>query len=290
MSAANGKKSKKSGPNYFTSIISVGLVLFIVGILGVFYFQSTYLINSLKESFQLQLELKENINESDIIQYRKLLESEIFVKKVDYISKEQAVELMKEDLGENFIELLGFNPLFASLNVSLNAAYANPDSLVWINEKIRASNNVKDIVYDISLIESISKNSGKIAMITLGILSIFFVIALLLIDSTIRLAMFSNRFLIRSMKLVGATNWFIIKPFIFRGIFNGFVSGFLASLALIGLLIYAEKSLLLTTLFDQPQNLIYIILILIALGMLISWISTQRAVSKYLNSKLEDLY
>lgn len=290
MSTAQGKTRKKSGPSYFTSIVSVALVLFIVGILGVFYFQSTYLINSLKESFQLQLELKENNNEADILQYRKLLEAEPYIKSVTYISKEQAAEIMKQELGDDFIELLGFNPLYASINLTLQADYANPDSLVWIKEKIMSANYVKDVVYDLSLIESIAKNSGKIALVTVGILTLFFIIAIFLIDSTIRLAMFSNRFVIRSMKLVGATNWFIIKPFILRGIFNGFVSGMLASLGLIGLLIYAETSLLLGSVFDQPQNLIYIILILLALGMFISWISTHRAVGKYLNSKLEDLY
>jgi cell division transport system permease protein len=290
MSTQQGKSVKKSRPNYITSIISVSLVLFIVGVLMIFYLQSNYLITSLKENVQLQLELKDNINEADIFQYRKLLESAPYTKSVEFISKEEAARQMQRELGENFIELLGFNPLFSSLNVNLKAAYSNVDSIAWIQEDILKSNNVKDIIYDISLVEAIDNNAKKFAVAILAVFVVFLLIALFLIDSTIKLVMYSNRFLIRSMKLVGATHWFIIKPFVLRGIFNGFISGALAVLALIWLLIYAENKLYISSLFENWIDLTLIAISILLLGMLISWISTHRAVLKYLNSKLENLY
>jgi cell division transport system permease protein len=290
MSTQQGKSVKKSRPNYITSIVSVALVLFIVGFLMVFYLQSSYLVNSLKENVQLQLELKDNINEADIFQYRKLLESAPYVKGVEYISKDEAAKRMQKELGENFIELLGFNPLFASLNVNLKAAYSNTDSIQWIKEDILKSNHVKDIIYDLTLVEAIDNNAKKFAVIIAGVSLIFFLIAMFLIDSTIKLAMYSNRFLIRSMKLVGATHWFIIKPFILRGIFNGFISGTLASLALIWLLIYAENKLYISSVFENWTDLAIVVASILTMGILISWISTHRAVLKYLNSKLENLY
>jgi cell division transport system permease protein len=290
MSTQQGKSVKKSRPNYITSIISVSLVLFIVGVLMIFYLQSNYLITSLKENVQLQLELKDNINEADIFQYRKLLESAPYTKSVEFISKEEAARQMQRELGENFIELLGFNPLFSSLNLNLKAAYSNVDSIAWIQEDILKSNNVKDIIYDISLVEAIDNNAKKFAVAILAVFVVFLLIALFLIDSTIKLVMYSNRFLIRSMKLVGATHWFIIKPFVLRGIFNGFISGALAVLALIWLLIYAENKLYISSLFENWIDLTLIAISILLLGMLISWISTHRAVLKYLNSKLENLY
>lgn len=285
-----GKSIKKSSPNYITSIVSVALVLVILGFLGLFFLQSTYISKSFKENITLQLELKDNIKESDIFQYRKILEAEKFVKNVSYISKEDAAKNMENELGENFIEILGFNPLFASLNIGLHAEYAQPDSLVWIKEKIIASNNVKDIIYDDVLVDAINKNTRTLTLIILGVSILIFVIALILIDSTIRLAMFSNRFLIRSMQLVGATRWFIIKPFILKGILNGLVSGILAALTLVGLIFYTETKFPEIVIIQHQLDFIIVLASMIVLGVLISWLSTHRAVLKYLNVKLDNLY
>lgn len=285
-----GKSIKKSSPNYITSIVSVALVLVILGFLGLFFLQSTYISKSFKENITLQLELKDNIKESDIFQYRKILEAEKFVKNVTYISKEDAAKNMENELGENFIEILGFNPLFASLNIGLHAEYAQPDSLVWIKEKIIASNNVKDIIYDDVLVDAINKNTRTLTLIILGVSMLIFVIALILIDSTIRLAMFSNRFLIRSMQLVGATRWFIIKPFILKGILNGLVSGILAALTLVGLIFYTESKFPELVIIQHQLDFIIILASMIILGVFISWLSTHRAVLKYLNVKLDNLY
>lgn len=285
-----GKSIKKSSPNYITSIVSVALVLVILGFLCLFFLQSTYISKSFKENITLQLELKDNIKDSDIFQYRKILEAEKFVKNVSYISKEDAAENMENELGENFIEILGFNPLFASLNISLYAQYAQPDSLVWIKEKIIASKNVKDIIYDDVLVDAINKNTRTLTLIILAASILIFIIALILIDSTIRLAMFSNRFLIRSMQLVGATRWFIIKPFILKGILNGLMSGILAALALVGLIFYAERKFPELVIIQHQLDFIIILASILVLGVFISWLSTHRAVLKYLNVKLDNLY
>lgn len=285
-----GKSIKKSSPNYITSIVSVALVLVILGFLCLFFLQSTYISKSFKENITLQLELKDNIKDSDIFQYRKILEAEKFVKNVSYISKEDAAENMENELGENFIEILGFNPLFASLNISLYAQYAQPDSLVWIKEKIIASKNVKDIIYDDVLVDAINKNTRTLTLIILAASILIFIIALILIDSTIRLAMFSNRFLIRSMQLVGATRWFIIKPFILKGILNGLMSGILAALALVGLIFSAERKFPELVIIQHQLDFIIILASILVLGVFISWLSTHRAVLKYLNVKLDNLY
>lgn len=265
-------------------------MLWIIGLLGTFLLQSRNLTASLKENIQLQLELKDNLTENDILQYQSLLMSEPFVKEVKYVSKDEAAVMMQKELGENFMETLGFNPLYSSLNVNLNADYANADSIAIVTEKLMQGNNAKDIIYDSALVDAIDTNAKKIALI-IGVLSvILLIVAIILIDSTIKLAMFSNRFLIRSMQLVGATRWFITKPFILRGIFNGFVSGVLASIILIWMIYYLEQNILDLSIFKNWQDFAFVIGGILLLGMFISWISTHRAVSKYLRMKLDNLY
>lgn len=289
MSLREEKTARKSKPNYITAIISITLVLLNLGILGVALLLTRDLPNSIKENFEFQLELNE-LTKKEIDAYKLKLENNDFTKSVEFVSKEDAYKIMKEELGENFEDLLGFNPLYASLNLKLKSKYLNNKKIDEIKANILKSGYVKSINYDEQLIAIINNYSGKIILPLIGFSILLLIIALFLIDSTIRLSMYSKRFLVRSMKLVGATEWFITKPFIKSGIIIGLISGFLASIILIILVIPVTKFFLSVSILDNIFSLIIISLFLLALGVLISVLSTKKAVNKYLKLKLDDLY
>jgi len=289
MSLREEKSARKSKPNYITAIISITLVLLNLGILGVALFLTRDLPSSIKENFEFQLELVDNMTSAEIEAYQKKLESQDFTKSIEFVSKEEAYEIMKEELGE-YEDLFGYNPLYASLNLKLKSEYLKDEKIKEIEANIMKSGYVKSMNYDNKLIDIINNYSGKIILPLLGFSILLLVIALFLIDSTIRLSMYSKRFLVRSMKLVGATEWFITKPFIKNGIIIGAISGVLASFILITLVILTASFLLNINISLSIINLGSLALFLIVLGVLISLISTKKAVNKYLKLKLDDLY
>ncbi|MFT4968507.1 MAG: cell division transport system permease protein [Chitinophagales bacterium] len=290
MSSPQQKRPKKSSPTYFTSIVSVSLILLVLGLIGTFFIQSARLTQSVKENMAVQLVLKETLNESDRLQYAKQLEAEIFVKDLEQVSKEDAAELMKEDLGEDFIETIGYNPLPDAIVLHLNAAYSNNDSLAWIKEGILATKNVVAVNYDEKLADNISKFSSKVLIGMLVFLALLLLISFVVIDNTIKLSMFSQRFIIRSMQLVGAKRWFITKPFVFRAIFNGVLSALIAALLLLLGIFLFEKYVIDLNIFNNYLYFAFVTLSLIAIGIVIPLISTYFAVRKYLRMKLDDLY
>lgn len=290
MSNTSIKRPKKSSPTYITSIISISLILFILGLIGVFFIQSAKLSQSVKENLTVQLILKENLNESDQLQYAKQLENAIYVKSLEQVSKDAAAELMKEELGEDFIETIGYNPLPDAINIHLNADYSNLDSLEWIKTEILQSKNVIAVNYDEQLMKNVANVSNKVLLGLLIFLALLILISYIIIDNTIKLAMFSQRFLIRSMQLVGAKPWFITKPFILRAVFNGILSAVIASLMLVLSVYLFEKYLVNLSVFETYLDFIIIFGGLITLGIIISLISTFFAVQKYLTMKLDDLY
>ena len=290
MSSPQQKRPKKSSPTYFTSIVSISLILLVLGLIGTFFIQSARLTQSVKENMAVQLVLKETLNESDRLQYAKQLEAEIFVKDLEQVSKEDAAELMKEDLGEDFIETIGYNPLPDAIILHLNAAYSNNDSLAWIKEGILATKNVVAVNYDEKLADNISKFSSKVLIGMLVFLALLLLISFVVIDNTIKLSMFSQRFIIRSMQLVGAKRWFITKPFVFRAIFNGVLSALIAALLLLLGIFLFEKYIIDLNIFNNYLYFAIITLSLIAIGIVIPLISTYFAVRKYLRMKLDDLY
>ena len=290
MSSNSNKRPKKSNPTYITSIISISLILFVLGLIGVFFIQSAKLSQSVKENLSVQLVLKENMNESNKLQYAKQLENAIYVKSVEQVSKEAAAELMKEELGEDFIETIGYNPLPDAIILHLNADYSNTDSLEWIKTEILQSKNIIAVNYDEQLMRDVANISNKVLIGLLIFLTILILISYIIIDNTIKLAMFSKRFIIRSMQLVGATPWFITKPFISRAVFNGILSAVIASLMLVLSVYLFENYLVNLSVFDTYIDFIIIFGGLISLGIIISLISTYFAVKKYLQMKLDDLY
>ncbi len=290
MSSPQQKRPKKSSPTYFSSILSISLILFVLGVIGTFFVQSSRLTQTLKENMAIQLVLQESVNESDRLQLSKQLEAEVFVKDVEVIDKEEAAALMKEDLGEDFLETIGYNPLPDAIVLHVNAVYSNPDSLAWITEKILSNQLVVAVNYDENLSKNITQFSSKVLVGMLIFLVLLVLISFIIIDNTIKLAMFSQRFIIRSMQLVGAKRWFITKPFVFRAIFNGVLSAVIASLALLVNMYLLEKYLIDLNIFSHYLDFLMVAGVLLLLGIVISLLSTFFAVRKYLRMKLDDLY
>lgn len=290
MSAQVGKNpGKRSKPSYIYSIISITLVLFMLGMLGIVLLFSNNISTYLKENIEVSIYLKETLSPAEISLFHKKIDRAPYIKQSEYISKEDAAKIMKEEMGDD-MSLLNANPLPPSINFHLKANYVHPDSLANIKDALMAEEEVFDVYYAEALVDVIHNNIKKISFVLLGIALLLIIIALTLIDSTIKLAMYSNRFLIRSMQLVGATRWFIIRPFILRGIFNGFASGLLAVLALVGLLYYIQSKIPNIINLKDLVNFGIVFIAVISIGVIISWASTQRSVAKYLRMKLDDLY
>ncbi|GIV33088.1 MAG: cell division protein FtsX [Chitinophagales bacterium] len=291
MTEQTGKAPRKrSKPSYLYSIISMSLVLFMLGILGMVLLFSQKVSAYLRESIEISLILKDDLSDADIFQFQKKLEKKPYIKSTRYISKEEAARILQEDFGED-LKILGYNPLYASINFHLRAEYANTDSLQAIEAELLTMPQVQEVYYFKAIVDLINQNIRKITLVLTAISFILIGIAITLIDNTIRLAMYSNRFLIKSMQLVGATRWFIIRPFMWRGILNGLISGLLAVIALTGLLYYAQTHLpTLIVSSDDLFNFGIVFTSIILIGIFISWLSTYLSVSKYLRLKLDDLY
>ncbi len=281
---------KKSRPTYFYAILSISLVLYMLGLLGLIMFHANKLSDYFKENIQISIILKDNVKEADIAQFKSRLDAEPFLKSSEYISKEDAAKKFMEQNKEDFVEFLGYNPLYGSIDLFLHAEYANDDSLSNIEQQIMGNELVREFSYQKGIVTAINHNAKRIGLILIAISVVLLIIAIASIDSTTRLAMYSNRFLIKSMQLVGATRWFITRPFISRSIINGSISGIVAGISLAGTLYYAQIQIPeLVELWDI-QKLSGLFLFIFLIGILISWWSTHRSVKKYIKMKLEDLY
>jgi len=291
MSKKDTKYSKRRlRSSYLTTLISITLVLLMLGVLGLIILHAKKLSDHVKENIGVRIMMKEGIREAEIIQLQKTLDATAYVKSTKYVTKEQAAVEMKADLGEDFISFLGFNPLPPSIDLRLKADYTNVKSIDVIEKELLANPGVKEIFYQKSLVQAINTNLKRISLILLGFSGLLLLIAVALINNTIRLSVYSKRFLIRSMQLVGATQSFIRRPFIFKGIFQGIYGAFIA-IILIAVLIYFSIKELPELVELQDINLFIILFSLIILcGILISWLSTYFAIRKYLHMKTDDLY
>ena len=201
-----------------TTVVSLSLVLFMLGLLGIVILNTNKLSDNLKENIGIQIILNENAKEADIQHLTKMLDISDYVKSTEFITKENAAKRLQEDLGEDFIDFLGYNPLLPSINVHVKAAYANTDSLSTIEKKLAANKLVKEMVYQKSLVTMINENVKKISLVILIFSTLLMTIALALINNTIRLSIYSKRFIIKTMQLVGATQGFVRMPFVLKGI------------------------------------------------------------------------
>ncbi|MFY9310566.1 MAG: permease-like cell division protein FtsX [Bacteroidia bacterium] len=288
--AEKKKTERKFVGSTITTVVSLALVLFMLGLLGIIVLNTSKLSDNLKENIGIQIILNDNAKEVDIQHFTKTLDASDYVKSTEFINKEDAAKRLQEDLGEDFIAFLGYNPLLPSINVHLKAVYANTDSIAWIEQEILHSKLVKELVYQKSLVSMINENVQKIGLVILAFSSLLMVIAIALINNTIRLSIYSKRFIIRTMQLVGATQSFVSWPFVMKGIKHGIYGAVIAILMLVGVLYFAQKQLPELVELQDETMLATLFGMVTVIGIIISGISTALAVRKYLRVKSDDLY
>lgn len=276
--------------SYFTSIISISLVLLLLGLLGILLLNARRLSDFVKENIGFTIILNENVKEVDILRLQKTLDAKVYVKSTRYISKEEAARELQQELGEDFIGFLGYNPLGATVDVKFYAPYANSDSISFIEKEISVFEEVKEIFYQKSLLNLVNENIRKISLIILVFSTMLFLIAVALINNTIRLSVYSKRFLINTMKLVGATKSFIRRPFLYKSAGHGFVAALIAIALLGGILFLIQRELNDFIYFRDIEIMGILALFVIVLGIFLNWISTFFAVNKYLRMNTDDLY
>jgi cell division transport system permease protein len=276
--------------SYLTLVVSVSLVLFLLGVLGLVLINAKELSDYFRESLSFSIMLSDDAKEADIRMLQKDLDGKLYVKSTQYISKDEAAAKMKEDLGEDFITFLGENPLSPSIDVYLYANYTSPDSVAKIEKYVLQYPVVKEVYYQESLLFLINENVRKISLFLLVISSFLFLIALTIINNTIRMSVYSKRFLIRTMQLVGATRSFIRRPFIIQSAFHGLLAALLAMGLLMGMLYLIEREFFLMFTFGSTDLLILLGVSLIAIGVVISIISTFFSVNRYLSISEDKLY
>ena len=276
--------------NYFSVVISITLVLFFVGILGLFLLNTKSLASHFKEQIVMTVYLKDNAKDIEITQMQKKIQLNSSTKRVQFKSKEDAAEEYARDIGEDFVEFLGFNPLLNSIDIYFNAAYVNALSLNQTKTEIEISDFVAEVVYDQPLVTLLEKNIERISFVLLISTALFVVIALLLINSSIRLSIYSKRFVIKTMQLVGATKSFIRRPFILSHLSLGIISSFLALTALNFLLWEVNKRFPEIEIMQQTSELMIVFGSVLILGISITGVSTFFATQRYLNLKSDAIY
>ncbi|PQJ12813.1 hypothetical protein CJD36_003450 [Flavipsychrobacter stenotrophus] len=284
---ATGKKSK---PTYFNAILGVALVLFLLGILGWLVINGRSLSRAFKEDLEISVDFHDNTTDENVAKMKAILEKQAFVRNTKIITKEEAVKMENQVEGTNVVDFLGYNPLFTSVAVKLHEEYVNKDSLAKIKTFIMQSNIVRDVTWPNVVVDQMNSNFRKIGIILGAISIVLLIVVVFLIDNTVRLAMFSNRFLIKTMQMVGATQQFITRPFDMRALLNGFISGVLAVIALWVVMSFATKQLPVLSLLNDPTLVLCLMGGMILLGIIISLVSTHRSVVKYLKLHLDDLY
>lgn len=282
--------SKKTKTVYISTIFSIALVLLMLGMLGLILVHAKNLSNYVKENIVLNIIVDEGAKETDVLQFQKELNANPAIKNTQYVNKEMAARNLTNDLGEDFVNFLGYNPLLSTVDVYLKADYANNKSIDALKANIAKNPVVKEVIYQSSLIDMVNKNLNTIGLVILGFAAILLVISVALINNTIRLAIYSQRFLIKSMQLVGATRGFIRKPFILVAALHGLIAAFIAILILLGILYYVQREIPEVVLLRNYTEFGIVLAGLIGIGIFITGISTSVAVSRYLRLKIYDLY
>jgi cell division transport system permease protein len=282
--------SRRFKPNYLFSIVSTSLVLFMLGILALVFSSGRKLANQFKENLEFTVIIKDNVSEKEILALQDTLENEPWVKGAQYVSKKEAAKIFSHDNGEDFKDLLDYNPLFASINLKLYSNYTGQDSINKIEAVVTAHPEVSEFYYEHKLVEVLNDNLRKIGWLIIAISIILIVVAITILDSTIRLSMYAHRLLIRSMQLVGGTRAFITKPFLSRSIINGFIAAIIAIVLLFALMKFAVTQVPELQALQDYAVIIFIFAGILVMGLLFSFLSTLIAVRKYLRMKIDELY
>jgi len=286
-----GKASIKRGkPSYFMSILGVTLVLFLLGIIGWLILNAGKLGQHFKENVEIKAILRGDLNPKDSAALMNYMSSKPYIKSIEFVTKEEARKIYLGDGNEDWSNVLDYNPLPNAIYFKIKKDFLTTDTLNAIKQDLEKQTYVSEVQYQQALVDNLNKNIRRISLILLGVAIILALVVIILIDNTIRLAMFSNRFLIKTMQMVGATRWFIAKPMNIKAIINGAISGAIAIAAVFLLIILAERLVPELKAVHDAGSLLLLFLGLIVLGVCITLISTHRSVIKYLKMKLDDLY
>ncbi|MFN5426394.1 MAG: cell division protein FtsX [Bacteroidota bacterium] len=291
MPAAGSSSLKRSKPNFIYSIIGVALVLLIMGIMGWFFLNIRSVGNAFKEDIRISAYLR-TLNKDTIGQIQAFISSQPYSKNVTYVDKESAKKIWNRENNEDWAKILDVNPLPESIDFYAKAAYVNADSLTVISARLmqQYGDQITDIQYPQSLVSNLNERASKIGLIFLVIAILLCIIVIFSIDNTIRLAMFSNRFIIKTMQMVGATRSFIARPLNIRALINGLISSGMAIVLLLIIIGWAESRVPELKAIRSIELNLLLFGGLTLLGVGISVYSTHRSVLKYLKMKLDDLY
>lgn len=282
--------AKKTKAIYISTVFGIAMVLLMVGMLGLILVHANNLSRYIKENMVVNVFVDEGARETDVLQFQRELDNNRYVKRTQYVSKELAARNLQKDLGEDFVKFLGVNPLSQSIDVYMKADYANNADLTRFANDLRKNPLVKEVKYQQSLVEQMNKNLTAISLVILAFAGIFVVVSVALINNTIRLAIYSQRFLIKSMQLVGATKAFIRKPFLLYGIWHGLLGALIAIILLVGILYLAYHQIPDLVVLQNPFEFVVVFLGLVALGIFIAGFSTFLAVNRFLRLKIYQLY
>lgn len=276
--------------SYFSVVLSIALVLFLLGILGLLVLNTKKMADRSKEQITISIFLKENTKEIEVEQLQKTLAMSDYTKSSAYVSKEEAAEQHSAEIGEDFVDYLGYNPLKNSIDVKLNADFVTEEKVEEIAATLSEKSFVDEVSYDRVLVGMVAKSVEKIGFWILVASAVFTFIAVLLINSSIRLSIYSKRFIIKTMQMVGATKTFIRKPFIWQNIKLGMIGAAVALVAIGGVVYYVNTNFQDLGLLDEPYILIILFVSVFVLGILISFLSTYFATQRFLNLRTDELY
>lgn len=291
MSSAFEKHQKRRLiSSYFSVVLSIALVLFLLGLLGMLVLNAKKVSDHFKEQVVLTIYLKDTAKEVEINQLEKSLAMAEYVKSIEYVSKEKAAEFMKAETGEDFMDFVGYNPLQNSIDVHLKADFVTSEHLEKISAEATSKNFVDEVTYDNDLVNLMNDNVKKISFWVLVISGIFTLIAVLLINSSIRLSVYSKRFTIKTMQMVGATKQFIRRPFVWKSVRLGIIGAILALIGMGVVLYYVNKTFPELGLLNTPILVVALFAFVFILGIVITWISTHFATQRFLNLRTDELY
>jgi len=281
---------RKLRSSYFTTTISISLVLFLLGTIGLLLLNANRLSNYVKENLGLTIMLADDARDAEVKKIEKSLSASALVKSVTYINKDESAEQLKESLGEDFVEFLEYNPLSSSIDVKLYAEYATQEGMEKIEEMVIDYPEVKKVNYQKDMVNLVHENVNTISLVLLTFSALMLIVAITLINNTVRLMVYSKRFLIRTMQLVGATNSFIRRPFVGQSVAQGIFGGLIANLLLAGIIYVSARELSGVISFDNTMTVIVLFAMVFIIGVLITLISTLISVNRYLNVRTADLY
>lgn len=276
--------------SYVTTVVSIAMVLFLLSLLGLLILNASRIGDYVKENIGFSVILKDDVREADIVQLQKSFEANPAVKATAFVSAQQAAEDLQKELGENFLEFLGTNPLKPSIDIKFHSVYANPDSIAKFEKQFNEYPEVYEIYYQESMVNLVNENLRKISIVILAFSSLLLLISIALFNNTIRLLVYSKRFIIKTMQLVGATRKYIRRPFILRGLMNGLFGSALASLLFLGVIYIARRQMPEILQFTDSVTIVMLIALIFAVGMILSGITTILAVNKYLGIERDKLY